>query len=249
MKRSACAVLFAAVSVVVLFADYSFVSAPTVVTTDLTPFHITNVPTADDLHLIAVVKLGVQSAATIISDQSDTYETPNNVLALGSSLNTWVACDAVGGSTEHEITDAGATASVIVAPVFRGTTNSGCIDDAPTGASNASITGAPFTGVTITATGPALMIGCLATTAVPTVTSSGAVSETNMSGNDGTIFLNCAHRRASGAGTYAFTWTFAGSQATFDIGYAISETGGGASSFIPAIINQPVGRGGGVRAR
>lgn len=244
MRRTTLlALVMVALASAVLLAAYAFVSAPTPVTTDPTDYNITNSPAANETVVVFEVHLGLQSTGTI-SSSGNTYSSANSVQALGSSVNGWVLCRAAGGSTTHNIVDAGGTASVLIAPIFSGITTSPCIQHTPTGASNGSITGAPYTGVTITATGPALMVGCIAVTAAPTVTSSGATSETNMSGNDGTVFVNCAHRRASGAGSYNFTWTFSGTQAAFDIGWAIGEDAGGASSFVPGIINNPV-RGGG----
>jgi hypothetical protein len=243
MKKFVLSLLLCMSATAVLLAAYAFVSAPTPVTGDPDDYEITNSPNADETVMLFVVKLGIQSDGTP-SSSGNTYSAINSVQALGSSVNGWILCRAAGGSTLHTIDDPGGTASVLVAPIFSGIVASPCIQHTPTGSSNGSATGAPYTGVTITSTGPALMIGCLAATAVSTVTSSGATSETNMNGNDGTVYVNCAHRRATGAESYNFTWTFSGTQAAFDIGWAISEDGSGAS-FVPGIVpNFPL-RGGG----
>jgi len=151
-----------------------------------------------------------------------------------------VVCNLVGGATEFRWILAAGTANNIHFSEYSGAADTNCLDGTPVSGESASET-FPFTPSGVTLTGGGIVFCVLVSTAAVSITTG-----TERSNSDGNAFPMATGERTSSG---ACTWSGTTGQAQLHLLIGIEDAaGGGASSFIPAIIN-PVGRGGGGRAR
>jgi hypothetical protein len=183
--------------------NYAFVQAATG-TADASTFQLSLTGVGANNGYVYSEFHNAATTGSIVSDQSDAFETPVSRDQSGYRLNVWPVCDAVGGTTQVTVTDAGQTAEVETLTEFSGIDPTSCIQAS---VANSTATGnSPFATDAVAATGAALIHGTLAINDDPTVAGTTVQRAENSNGG---IYANTGDKRASGAGNFSHDYTFA----------------------------------------
>ena len=233
----ACGLLSAPAVETLLARAAAFVEITADLTDQATPISGAElqIATAADAALIVTTILPDLSTPSISDNQDNVWETVITQDGSGHRLLLWVKCDTSAATYQITLTSAGANMLVTYAAEYSGTDTTSCIQDS--GGGQSASQSSPIDGADVDPTTAAMIVG--AGVSVVDLNADTGTTSREEAASSTTINLNFAEKAAASAGTYDLDWTFAGTNATLNIVAAIGEAGGGASTPLRGIINNP----------